>query len=98
MVVCVYKIHIFDDLFLALAIVAMITENMSFSHFYGNPCYGKISLSNHAAYLSRLSLEKIKLDRHSLLKEIRHKRVFCRSLLRSETLAAGSKCIRNYFF
>ena len=44
--------------FFLLAIVAMITEKMSFSYFHGNLCQGKIPSSNHAAYQSKLSFKK----------------------------------------
>ena len=53
-------IHVFDEAFFLIAIVAMITENMSLSHFHGNLCEGKIPSSNHAANESRLSLKKKK--------------------------------------
>ena len=62
MVVFIYKIHVFGDAFFLLTIVAMITEKMSFSDFYGKLCYGKISLTNYAACQSRLPLKKIESD------------------------------------
>ena len=34
-VVCIYTIHVFDEIFFLLGIVAMITEKMSFSYFHG---------------------------------------------------------------
>ena len=38
MVVCICKIHIFDQAFFLLAIVVMMTVKMSFSYFHGNLC------------------------------------------------------------
>ena len=66
MEVCNYKIHVFDEAFFLLAIVAMITEKMSFSYFHGNLCQGKMSSSNHAAYQSRLSLRKMESTEKNL--------------------------------
>ena len=49
-VVCIYKIHVFDEAFFLLAIVATITEKMSFFLFLWQPLLGKISSSNHTTY------------------------------------------------
>ena len=40
-VVCIYKIRVFDEVFFLLAIVAMITEKMYFSYLHGNLLLGK---------------------------------------------------------
>ena len=37
-VLCIYKIHVFDEALFLLAIVAMITEKMSFSYFHDELC------------------------------------------------------------
>ena len=37
-VVCIYTIHGFDEVFFLLAIIAMITEKISFSYFHGILC------------------------------------------------------------
>ena len=58
-VVCIYKNHDFDEVFFVFAIVAMVSEKMYFSYFRGNLFKRKIPSSNHAAYQSRLSLEKM---------------------------------------
>ena len=92
-VACAYMIHVFDEAFFLLEIVAMITEKMYFSYFYGNIC--QIPSSNYAVYQSRLSLKKIESDRWSLLKKNRIKVLSCSPSIRSETLVMGSKCIRN---
>ena len=57
------KNHVSDETFSLLAIVAMITEKMYFSYFYGNIYKRKIPSSNHAAHQSRLFLEKMESDK-----------------------------------
>ena len=79
----------FDDAFFLLAIIAMITDKISFSYFYDSLCWGEISSSNYATYQSRLTLKKMESDRLSLLKKNRHKGVSCSPSLRSETLVTG---------
>ena len=92
-VVCIYKNRVFDEAFLLLAIVAMITEKMYFSYFHGNLCRRKIPSSNHVAYQSRQSLEKMESDWWSLLKKNRCKGMSCSPSLKSDTLVADSKWI-----
>ena len=59
MVTSIYKIHVFDEVFLFLAKVAAMTENVTFSSFRSNHCKGNklqfISLSQNAVYQSNLS-------------------------------------------
>ena len=47
---CIYKIHVFDETFFLLAIVTIITKKMSFSYFHGNLRQGKIFSSSYARY------------------------------------------------
>ena len=49
-VLCIYKIHVFDEAFFLLAIVTIITKKMSFSYFHGNLRQGKIFSSSYARY------------------------------------------------
>ena len=58
-VISIYKIHVFDEVFFFLAKLAAMTENVTFSSFCSNHCKGNklqfISLSQNAVYQSNLS-------------------------------------------
>ena len=58
-VVRIYNIRTFDDTFFLLAIVAMITEKLSFCFSHSNYCQeNKFFQHNYAAYQFKISLKK----------------------------------------
>ena len=81
-----------DEAFFLLVIVAMITENVSLSYFYGTFVREKsfhqiIQLSIQTIFEKK----KKESDKRSLVKKNHHKGVPCSPLLRTETLVIGSK-------
>ena len=58
-VVRIYKFKFLIKLFFLITTVAIITEKLPFSYFYGNHCQGnKFLHENNAIYQSKLSLKK----------------------------------------
>ena len=93
-------------LFFLIATVAMITEKLSFSYFYGNHCQGnKFIHENNAAYQPKLSQlinpnylwkNGVKHEKNS------QKKVFIKAhilfpIVMTKTAATGSKHIIIYF-
>ena len=71
------KVHVFDEAFLLLARVAMITKNVTFSSFYRNQCKAnKFFHDNHAAYQSKLSLKKWRQTVKGYLKKMSQRYIF----------------------
>ena len=70
--VCVYKIHVFDETFSLLAILAIITGEMFFL-FPRQPFLGKNLFIKLCNLSIQTILKKMESDRESLLKKNRHK-------------------------
>ena len=88
--------------FFLLATIAMITVKMSFTHFHSSSCQGSIFLhQNHAIYnyVNSPSYNwENGVKQIRLLKKICHKSCILCQLLRTKTLASGSKCIKHFFY
>ena len=80
-----------------LATVAMITLKMSLTHFHSSSCQGNIFLhQNHEPISSNYSWENGVTQTKITEENLSQSCIFCQ-LLRTKTLASGSKCI-NFFF
>ena len=84
--------------FILLLTVAMAAEIMTFSHLFSNHCLGdKYFQPSYAVYKSYIA-EKVESNRYRLTIKSCCKIESATLLVRTQTLATGSKCCQSYFF
>ena len=101
-----YGWHVLDDLtwnypmkhLLHLATVAMFTVKMSCNHFHSSSFQGNIFLhQNHATYIVQTITQKMESNIKITEKDLSQSCILCQ-LLRTKTLASGSKYIKHFCF
>ena len=88
-----FNMELPNEAFFLLAIVAMITVKMSFTHFRNSSCQGnKIMQPIIPNYNWEIGVKKIKITEENLSRNC----ILCQ-LLGAKTLASGSKCVKHFF-
>ena len=93
-----FNMELPNEAFFLLATVAMITVKMSFTHFHSSSCQGNIFLHQNMQSISPNYNWENGVKQIRLLKKICHKSCILCQLLRTKTLASGSKCIKHFFY
>ena len=89
--------YLVKHLFL-LATVILITVKMPFIHFHSSSCRGNYSFIKIMQSVSPNYKWENGVKQIRLLKKICHKSCILCQLLRTKTLASGSKCIKYFFY
>lgn len=92
LVISIHKIQV-DEFFSLAAIVATISEKLSFSYFHGN------LYENNAAYQSKLSLKIFSFTDKDSSRKFFIKKLFMLffPIVMTQTVAIGSKHIKKFF-